>query len=95
MPCSATCHLHHHQAELRQAQEDAAAVRAGSEDVASLQEQLAAAREEASGLRNSNEDVDYLQAQLRRTLRDNVELRHQVGLLVWCDTRVMDTCLLA
>jgi hypothetical protein len=46
--------------------------------VAALQEQLAAAREEASGLRNNNEDVDYLQAQLRRTLRDNVELRHQV-----------------
>jgi hypothetical protein len=66
------------QAELRQAQEEAAALRAGNEDVASLQEQLAAALEEASGLRNNNEDVDYLQAQLRRTLRDNVELRHQV-----------------
>lgn len=68
----------HLQAELRQAQEEAGALRAGNEDVASLQEQLAAAHEEASGLRNSNEDVDYLQAQLRRTLRDNVELRHQV-----------------
>uniref|UniRef100_A0A383V6C0 C2 domain-containing protein n=1 Tax=Tetradesmus obliquus TaxID=3088 RepID=A0A383V6C0_TETOB len=69
------------QAELRQAQEEAGALRAGNEDVASLQEQLAAAHEEASGLRNSNEDVDYLQAQLRRTLRDNVELRHQVQML--------------
>lgn len=67
------------QAELHKAREELASLREGGADVASLQEQLAAARAEASGLRNSNEDVDYLQTQLRRTLRDNVELRHQVG----------------
>jgi prefoldin subunit 5 len=66
------------QADLVKAQEDAAALREGSSDVASLQAQLAAAQEEASGLRNNSEEVEYLQAQLRRTLRQVVELQRQV-----------------
>lgn len=61
------------------AQEEAAALREGSSDLASLQVQLAAAQEEASGLRNNSEEVEYLQAQLRRTLRQVVELQRQVG----------------
>jgi uncharacterized protein YPO0396 len=66
------------QAELAKAQEEAASLRDGSSDVATLKEQLAAVQEEATGLRNNSEEVEYLQAQLRRTLRQVVELQRQV-----------------
>ncbi|KAF8072924.1 mapkbp1 [Scenedesmus sp. PABB004] len=69
------------QAELHAAQEDASALRQGSGDVAALRAELAAARAEASGRSADSEEVDYLQAQLRRTLRQVVELQHQVQVL--------------
>lgn len=68
----------HRQVELSQLQEEAASLRASRGEVAALQVQLAAAQEEAAGLRNSSEEMEYLQAQLRRTLRQVVELQHQV-----------------
>eukprot|EP00775_Hariotina_reticulata_P013700 gene13700-13822_t len=69
------------QGELARAAEESAALRQGNTEVAALQAQLAAAQEEANKLRNNSEEVEYLQAQLRRTLRQVVELQHQVQVL--------------
>jgi cysteine sulfinate desulfinase/cysteine desulfurase-like protein len=66
------------QGELAKAAEESAALRQGNTEVAALQAQLAAAQDEANKLRNNSEEVEYLQAQLRRTLRQVVELQHQV-----------------
>eukprot|EP00879_Flechtneria_rotunda_P003417 GHRR01003645.1.p1 GENE.GHRR01003645.1~~GHRR01003645.1.p1 ORF type:complete len:678 (+),score=311.46 GHRR01003645.1:524-2557(+) len=72
------------QAELTKLHEEVGVLRQGNIEMAALQAQLTAAREEASGLRSNNDEVEYLQAQLRRTLRQVVELQHQVSCLQSC-----------
>lgn len=59
-------------------QEELAALKQGTGELAALQAQLAAAKEEAAGRGSDSEEVDYLQGQLRRTLRQVVELQRQV-----------------